>query len=213
MPARVLLLDNRDSFVWNLAQALAAVAVPGTDVDVVRSDRVADGDVEALLADRDAVVLSPGPGRPADAGALLPAVAACARGHIPVLGVCLGHQAIGEVFGARLVRGEPCHGETARIEHDGRGLFAGIPSPTAFARYHSLVLDRASVAAAGLVETAWTEDVRRDDGALQRVCMGVRHRELPIYGVQFHPESFLCVEQGRALLRTFLGHASIEAVA
>lgn len=180
----ILLLDNKDSFVWNLAQALGAL---GAAVEVVRSDRI---DVEGLAPAR-ALVVSPGPGRPEDAGA---SVAAIRRwsGQRPILGVCLGHQAIGAAFGGAVVRGEPRHGRTSPIAHDGRGLFAGLPQPLEVCRYHSLYV--ADPLPAALVATA-----RTDDGAV----MALRHREHPTYGVQFHPESFR-TPHGAALLANFL---------
>lgn len=180
----ILLLDNKDSFVWNLAQALGAL---GAAVEVVRSDRIA---VEQLAPAR-ALVLSPGPGRPEDAGV---SVAAIRRwsGHRPILGVCLGHQAIGAAFGGAVVRGEPRHGRTSPITHDGSGLFAGLPRPLEVCRYHSLYV--ADPLPAALVATA-----RTADGAL----MALRHREHPTFGVQFHPESFR-TPHGTALLANFL---------
>jgi para-aminobenzoate synthetase component 2 len=180
----ILLLDNKDSFVWNLAQAFGAL---GAAVDVVRSDQIA---VEALAAAR-AIVVSPGPGRPEDAGV---SVAAIRRwsGRMPILGVCLGHQAIGAAFGAAIVRGEPRHGRTSRIGHDGHGLFAGLPRPLEVCRYHSLYV--ADPLPAELVATA-----RADGGAV----MALRHRAHPTFGVQFHPESFRTPD-GPALLANFL---------
>ena len=179
----ILLLDNKDSFVWNLAQAIATL---GAEVSVVRSDRI---DVERL-GEASALVLSPGPGRPEDAGC---SVAAIRRwsGRRPILGVCLGHQAIGVAFGADLRRGAPVHGRTTPIEHDGSGLFAGLSTPYPACRYHALYLADAPPELA--------VNARSEDGAI----MAVRHVEHPTHGVQFHPESFRG-QHGAALLRNFL---------
>ena len=184
----ILLLDNKDSFVWNLAQALQRL---GADVQVRRSDV----DVETLLAvPLRALVVSPGPGRPEDAGN---SVALIRRwsGAVPVLGVCLGHQAIGHAFGARVVRGEPVHGRPTPIRHDGRGLFAGLPDPLMACRYHSLYVDELP---ATLVATARDEDGR---------VMALRHHEHRTFGVQFHPESFRTPD-GERLLANFLREAA-----
>lgn len=180
----ILLLDNKDSFVWNLAQALAAL---GAAVRVVRSDAV---DTEQLGEAR-ALVISPGPGRPEDAGC---SVAAIRRwsGLRPILGVCLGHQAIGMAFGADVVRGAPVHGRTTPIHHDGTGLFAGLPKPWPACRYHSLYV--AGPLPAELVATAHTAAGE---------IMALRHRQHATFGVQFHPESFRS-EGGPRLLANFL---------
>ena len=180
----ILLLDNRDSFVWNLAQALMGL---GEQVRVERSDAA---DV-ASLGGNDALVLSPGPGRPENAGI---SVAAIRRwsGRLPILGVCLGHQAIGAAFGAAVVRGTPVHGRATPIDHDGSGLFAGLPRPLPACRYHSLYV--ALPLPDELVATAFDEH-----GA----CMALRHREHPTFGVQFHPESFRTPD-GARLLANFL---------
>ena len=184
---RVVLLDNKDSFVWNLAQALMVL---GADVDVVRSDRAR---VEDLSGAR-ALVVSPGPGRPEDAGISVAAIRELS-GQVPILGVCLGHQAIGIAFGARVVRTAPRHGMTSPIRHAGAALLEGLPSPFLACRYHSLcVVDLPDV----LVPIA-----HADDGVL----MGMRHAEHPTFGVQFHPESFRS-EHGPALLRRFLAVAA-----
>lgn len=180
----ILLLDNKDSFVWNLAQALGAL---GAAVEVVRSDVVDDG----RLAAARALVISPGPGRPEDAGRSMTAIRAWS-GRKPILGVCLGHQAIGAAFGGAIVRGEPRHGRTSPIEHDGLGLFAGLPRPLTVCRYHSLYV--ADPMPAELVATA-----RTPDGAI----MALRHRAHATFGVQFHPESFRTPDGGR-LLANFL---------
>jgi anthranilate synthase/aminodeoxychorismate synthase-like glutamine amidotransferase len=184
----ILLLDNYDSFTYNLYQYLGEL---GADVRVVRNDEMTAGDVLALAP--RAVVISPGPGTPDQAGISLDLIRACA-GRLPLLGVCLGHQALGQAFGGEVVRAPRLmHGKTSEIEHDGRGVFAGLPRPFTATRYHSLVVDPASVP--GCLEvSAWT------DGG---VVMGLRHRELPLEGVQFHPESIL-TRAGKDLLRNFL---------
>ena len=186
---RLLMLDNYDSFTYNLVQYLGEL---GADVEVRRND-VAD--VDSLLAgDPDGVVISPGPGEPGAAGVSVPLVRECARRAKPLLGVCLGHQAIGLAFGGRIVRARSImHGKVSAIEHSGAGVFAGIASPFEATRYHSLVIDPASCPEV-LEVTA-----RTADGEI----MGVRHREAPLEGVQFHPESILTVV-GKQLLRNFL---------
>lgn len=191
MVGPLLLLDNRDSFVWNLAQTFASL---GAEVVVVRSDAVTVQDI----ADHEpsALVLSPGPGRPEDAGVCLAALAAFG-GTLPILGVCLGHQAIGVAAGAQVDRVPPCHGRTSRVHHGARGLFAGLDSPLNAARYHSLAI-LAEPWPSSLRCTAWT-----DDG----IVMAVEHRTAPTYGVQFHPESFLTPSGARVLAR-FLGVAA-----
>lgn len=181
----ILLLDNQDSFVWNLAQALSTL---GATVAVERSDRIA---VERVGAAR-ALVLSPGPGRPEDAGICLAAIRRWS-GSRPILGVCLGHQAIGFAFGAAVVRGNPCHGRTSAIDHDGTGLFHGLPQPMLACRYHSLCVNPATLPPE-LLPTAWTAA-----GEL----MALRHRDHPTFGVQFHPESFRSPD-GPRLLANFL---------
>jgi anthranilate synthase/aminodeoxychorismate synthase-like glutamine amidotransferase len=186
---RLLMIDNYDSFTYNLVQYLGEL---GADVEVFRND-VAGAD--ELLARRPAgLVISPGPGRPEDAGISVDAVRACAEGGVPLLGVCLGHQAIGVAFGGRIARARSImHGKVSSIEHDGNGVFRGLASPFQATRYHSLVIAEDSCPDA-LVVTA-----RTAGGEI----MGVRHRELPIEGVQFHPESIL-TEVGKPLLRGFL---------
>lgn len=181
----ILLLDNKDSFVWNLAQALMVL---GACVQVVRSDAV---DVERL-GSAEALVISPGPGRPEDAGGSIAAVRRWS-GHRPILGVCLGHQAIGAAFRATVVRGLPMHGRASAIHHDGTGLFAGLPDPLSACRYHSLYV--AAPLPAELVATAHDAN-----GAV----MALRHRSHPTFGVQFHPESFRTPD-GPRLLANFLG--------
>ena len=193
---RVLLLDNHDSFTWNLAQYLAEL---GADVEVRLSDATELADcVDGRYA---ALVVSPGPGRPEDAGITLELVRSAAERQLPLLGVCLGHQALGLAFGARVVHAPaPVHGKTSRILHDGRGVFAGLPPGFQATRYHSLVVDAASLPAE-LAVTARTED---------GLIMGLEHRERPLHGVQFHPESVLTVE-GKPLLRNFLDLARSSA--
>ncbi len=185
----LLLLDNHDSFTFNLAQHLGEL---GADVKVVFSDRVTAAEVVALAPTH--VVISPGPGTPADAGASLEVVRALA-GKTPLLGVCLGHQVIACAFGAEVVRApRPVHGKVGRVHHDGRGLFAGLPTPIDATRYHSLTVARDRLPEP-LVVSAWSEG---DD-----LVMGLRHATLPIEAVQFHPES-IGTPDGRALLRRFL---------
>jgi len=189
---RVLVIDSYDSFVYNLVQYLGEL---GSKPQVVRNDQVTVAEVLAIHP--DAVLLSPGPGRPEDAGILCASITAFAEAGVPVLGVCLGHQAIGHVFGASVVRApQLMHGKTSAIEHKGAGVFAGLPSPLTATRYHSLVIDPATV-------PDCLEVTARADG----IIMGVRHRELPIEGVQFHPESIL-TEAGHDLLRNFLRAAN-----
>jgi anthranilate synthase/aminodeoxychorismate synthase-like glutamine amidotransferase len=192
---RVLVIDSYDSFVYNLVQYLGEL---GAEPIVVRND---DLDVDAALAIApDAVVLSPGPGRPEDAGIVCAAIPAFAAAGTPLLGVCLGHQAIGHVYGASVVRAPSLmHGKTSPIEHRGVGVFAGLPTPLTATRYHSLVLDPATIPAE-LEVTATADDV----------VMGVRHRHLPVEGVQFHPESVL-TEAGHRLLANFLDRVATPA--
>ena len=189
---RLLLIDNFDSFVYNLAQAFGAL---GAEPVVVRND-VGIQDLRGFRP--DAVVISPGPGSPKDAGVSLEAVEVFGQ-DVPVLGVCLGHQCIAEAFGAVISRAPvgPMHGKVARIEHDGGGALAHLPSPFEATRYHSLAIEEDSMPA-DLKVTA-----RSDDGTI----MGVRHRDLPIEGVQFHPESVLAPE-GPKLLANFMLHAA-----
>jgi anthranilate synthase/aminodeoxychorismate synthase-like glutamine amidotransferase len=186
---RVLVIDSYDSFVYNLVQYLGEL---GAAPEVVRNDSLTVAD--ALEIRPDAVVLSPGPGRPEDAGIICEALVAFAERGTPVLGVCLGHQAIGHVFGATVERAPSLmHGKTSLVEHDGAGVFAGLPSPLTATRYHSLVV------AADRVPDCLEVTARTPDG----VVMGVRHTTLPGEGVQFHPESILTAA-GHQLLRNFL---------
>ncbi|MBV8462480.1 MAG: aminodeoxychorismate/anthranilate synthase component II [Acidimicrobiales bacterium] len=189
MGPRVLVIDNYDSFVYNLVQELGEL---GAEPAVFRNDAI---DVEGIRAVRpDAVLISPGPGRPEDGGVSLEAIMSLA-GEIPLLGVCLGHQCIGQAYGGEVTAAPHLmHGKTSEIHHDGRGLFAGLPNPFVATRYHSLVVQPASVPAE-LEVTATSTD---------GVVMGLRHRTLAVEGVQFHPESVLTVS-GPALLANFLG--------
>jgi anthranilate synthase/aminodeoxychorismate synthase-like glutamine amidotransferase len=186
--AMILLIDNYDSFTFNLVHFLGDL---GASCEVVRNDRIT---VEAALDRRpEAIVLSPGPCTPSEAGVCLDLITAAA-GRIPLLGVCLGHQAVGQAFGGRVVRAPaPMHGKVSRIFHAGGDILDGLPSPFAATRYHSLIVDRADLPAC-LTATAWTED---------GLLMGLRHRLLPVFGVQFHPES-IASEHGHALLGNFL---------
>jgi anthranilate synthase/aminodeoxychorismate synthase-like glutamine amidotransferase len=183
---RVLVIDNYDSFTYNLVQYLGEL---GAEPEAVRNDRAT---VDELLGRRpDRVVISPGPCTPAEAGISVEAARAFPQAGVPTLGVCLGHQSMVEAFGGRTIRGEPIHGKDAEIEHDGQGVLRGLPSPLRAGRYHSLVAD--PDLPAELERSASFEDV----------VMGVRHRELPAEGVQFHPESVL-TPQGKDILRNFL---------
>ncbi len=188
MSPKLLMIDNYDSFTYNLVQYLGEL---GADVDVRRNDAITLEEVAALRP--DGVVVSPGPCTPHEAGISVPLIERFAW-TIPILGVCLGHQAIGAAFGAAIVRaGRIMHGKTSPIHHDGRGLFREVPDPFEATRYHSLVIDPATLPAT-LEPTAWTAE---------REIMGVRHRTLFVEGVQFHPESILTVE-GKRLLANFL---------
>jgi anthranilate synthase/aminodeoxychorismate synthase-like glutamine amidotransferase len=183
----IVLLDNYDSFGHNLARYLEQL---GEHVEVVRNDAT---DVEDVISrDPTHIVISPGPCTPTEAGIAVDLIRSCSS-RIPVLGVCLGHQCIGAAFGARIVRAEPVHGKVSRIRHAARDLFAGLPSPLVATRYHSLVIDPDSLPPE-LAPTAWTS------GGL---LMALRHRTLPMWGVQFHPEAVLTAH-GHALLRNFL---------
>jgi anthranilate synthase component 2 len=187
----ILLIDNYDSFTFNLLHLLGEV---GAACEVRRNDAL---DVGAALAMApEAIVLSPGPCTPDEAGICLPLIAAAA-GRVPVLGVCLGHQAIGQAFGGTVQRAPtPMHGKLGRVEHAGSDIFAGLPSPFDAVRYHSLIVERATLPPV-LEATAWTED---------GLVMGLRHRALPLFGVQFHPES-IASEHGRDIVANFLAIA------
>ena len=193
----LLLIDNYDSFTYNLVHYLGEL---GADVVVKRNDAL---DVQAVMAMRpECIVLSPGPCDPAQAGICLPLTAAAAEARIPLLGVCLGHQTIGQAFGDNVVRcHEIVHGKMGAMHHAGKGVFRGLPSPFLATRYHSLVVDRATLPDC-LEVTAWLED---------GTIMGLRHRDRLIEGVQFHPES-IASEHGHQLLRNFLDEAKAAAV-
>ncbi len=192
----LLLIDNYDSFTWNLVHYLGEL---GADVVVRRNDTLTAS--EALAMNPAGIVLSPGPCDPDQAGICLELTAAAAESAVPLLGVCLGHQTIGQAFGGRVVRaGEIVHGKLGTIRHAGRGVFAGLPSPLLATRYHSLIVDRDS-----LPETLEIT-AELDDGTI----MGLRHRNLPIEGVQFHPESIRS-EHGHAMLRNFLDMVKVPA--
>jgi len=185
---RLLMLDNYDSFTYNLVQYFGEL---GADVHVARNDQITLAEVEALAP--DLICVSPGPCSPAEAGISVPLIQAFA-GRVPILGVCLGHQSIGAAFGGKIVRARQImHGKTSALTHTGSDVFRDLPSPYTVIRYHSLAIERDSLPDC-LEVTAQT-----DDGEI----MGVRHRSLPVYGVQFHPESVLS-EHGHALLRNFL---------
>ena len=185
----ILLIDNYDSFTWNLVHYLAEAEA---EVVVRRNDALSVD--EALAMGAQGIVISPGPCDPAQAGIIVPLIRAAADRGLPVLGVCLGHQAIGEAFGARIVRaGRIVHGKTDAISHDGTGVFAGLPSPLTATRYHSLMVDPASL----------PDCLRVTATAPDGTIMGLMHRSLPVEGVQFHPES-IASEYGHEMIRTFL---------
>ncbi|HEX4694011.1 aminodeoxychorismate/anthranilate synthase component II [Sphingomonas sp.] len=188
----ILVLDNYDSFTWNLVHYLMEL---GQQVKVVRNDALTVP--EAMASGADAFLISPGPCTPNEAGISLDLVAACADARWPLLGVCLGHQAIGQHFGGRVVRGGLMHGKTSAITHDGSGIFAGLPSPFRATRYHSLVVED--------VPSELIVNATADDG----FTMGFRHAELPIHGVQFHPES-IATEHGHVMLANFLEIAGLK---
>jgi anthranilate synthase/aminodeoxychorismate synthase-like glutamine amidotransferase len=184
----ILVIDNYDSFTYNLVQYLGEL---GAEVEVHRNDAIEVAGIAARAP--EGILISPGPGAPPEAGVTLEVIRHFA-GKIPVFGVCLGHQAIGEVFGATVVRAQRLmHGRTSLIEHNGTGVFSGLPSPFTATRYHSLIVERATISD-DLEITAWTAEGE---------VMGLRHRRCAVEGVQFHPESFL-TEHGHALLRNFL---------
>jgi anthranilate synthase/aminodeoxychorismate synthase-like glutamine amidotransferase len=189
----IFVLDNYDSFTYNLVQYLGEL---GAEVEVYRNDELTVEEVEALKPER--ILLSPGPCTPSEAGILVPLIRHMA-GKAPILGVCLGHQAIGEAFGGKVVRAQQLmHGKTSQVAHDGKGIFAGLATPLTCTRYHSLIVEEDSLPAE-LMITARTP--AKDGGS---VIMGLRHRSLPIEGVQFHPESVL-TEGGHQMIRNFLG--------
>ncbi|MBS0455952.1 MAG: aminodeoxychorismate/anthranilate synthase component II [Proteobacteria bacterium] len=189
----LLMIDNYDSFTFNLVQYFGEL---GQEVEVMRNDAIDVAGIEARAPSH--IVISPGPGTPDDAGVSLDVLTQLG-GRIPILGVCLGHQALGQAFGGAVVRaGKIMHGKTSPVHHRGQGVFAGLPAPFQATRYHSLVVERDSLPDC-LEVTAWTQDA---DGDVEAI-MGLRHKSLRIEGVQFHPESIL-TEHGHALLRNFL---------
>ena len=192
----ILVVDNYDSFTWNLVHYLREI---GAAVHVVRNDEI--DAAEAMETSAEAFLISPGPGTPDEAGVSLELVAACAEAHRPLLGVCLGHQAIGQHFGGKIVRApQPMHGKTCLVDHDGSGLFAGLPSPFQATRYHSLAVAGERMPSCLMVNAA----------ASDKTVQGLRHRDLPIHGVQFHPES-IASEHGHQLLKNFLKLAGVAS--
>ena len=189
---RLAVVDNYDSFTYNLVQYLAEL---GAESDVFRNDAVTVDDLGAYAG----VVISPGPGIPADAGVSTEAIRALS-GKTPILGVCLGHQCLGEAFGGRVIRNEPAHGKTSWIRHDNSGVLAGVSDPFEATRYHSLIVEKGSVPD-DLVVTAWTAN---------GTVMGLRHARHPTYGVQFHPESIL-TKEGKKILANFIRRAARSA--
>ncbi len=187
----ILVVDNYDSFTWNLVHYLMEL---GVEVEVVRNDAISAG--QALSSGAEAFLISPGPCTPTEAGVSLDLVAACADAGRPLLGVCLGHQAIGQHFGGKVERGGLMHGKTSPVEHDDTGLYAGLPSPFIATRYHSLIVNA--------VPDTLVVNATAQDGSV----MGFRHATLPIHGVQFHPES-IATEHGHAMLANFLTLAGI----
>jgi anthranilate synthase/aminodeoxychorismate synthase-like glutamine amidotransferase len=193
----VFVLDNYDSFTYNLVQYLGEL---GAEVEVRRNDELTVEEVEALKPER--ILLSPGPCTPGEAGILVSLIRHMA-GKVPILGVCLGHQAIGEAFGGQVVRANQLmHGKTSEVDHDGKGIFAGLPTPLTCTRYHSLIVAEDSLPGS-LAVTARTPETNGAGKAGASVIMGLRHRTLPIEGVQFHPESVL-TEGGHQMIRNFL---------
>ncbi len=191
----ILVIDNYDSFTFNLVHYLLEL---GAEVEVVRNDGISAR--QALSMRPQAVLLSPGPCTPNEAGVCLDLIAAAAEARLPLLGVCLGHQALGQAFGGAVIRAEQVmHGKTSPIVHDGSGVFTGLPSPFLATRYHSLIVRNSDLPDAFMV------NARTDDGTI----MGMRHRELPLHGVQFHPES-IATEHGHALLANFMAVAGIS---
>lgn len=188
---KILVIDNYDSFTWNLVHYLMEL---GTEVDVVRNDAMSAA--QAVSSDAAGFLISPGPCTPNEAGISLDLVGACAAAKKPLLGVCLGHQSIGQYFGGKVVRGGLMHGKTSPVTHDGTGLFEGLPSPFTATRYHSLIVED--------IPAELIVNARSDDGHV----MGFHHRDLPIHSVQFHPES-IATEHGHAMLANFLRIAGI----
>ncbi|VXD03746.1 anthranilate synthase component II [Sphingomonas sp. 8AM] len=188
----ILVVDNYDSFTWNLVHYVMEL---GAEVRVVRNDALTAA--EALASGAQAILISPGPCTPNEAGVSLDLVAACAEARRPLFGVCLGHQSIGQHFGGKVVRGGLMHGKTCPVEHDGTGVFAGLPSPFTATRYHSLIVTDVPDS---LIVNATAGDAS---------VMGLRHRELPIHGVQFHPES-IATEHGHELIANFLRLAGVN---
>jgi anthranilate synthase component II len=188
----ILVIDNYDSFTWNLVHYLMEL---GAEVEVVRNDDMSAG--QALSSGAEAFLISPGPKTPNEAGVSLDLVAACADAGKPLLGVCLGHQTIGQHFGGIVARGGLMHGKTSPVTHDGSGLFAGLPSPFTATRYHSLIVEN--------IPDSLIVNATSDDGHV----MGFRHANLPIHGVQFHPES-IATEHGHAMLANFMRIAGME---
>lgn len=189
----ILVIDNYDSFTWNLVHYLMEL---GVEVRVERNDSMTAA--QALASNAQGFLISPGPCTPTEAGVSLDLVAACAEAQRPLLGVCLGHQAIGQHFGGKVVRGGLMHGKTSPIDHDGTGVFAGLPTPFTATRYHSLIVTD--------IPDTLAVNATASDGSV----MGFRHRDLPIHGVQFHPES-IATEHGHAMLANFLNDAGIAA--
>jgi anthranilate synthase component 2 len=189
----LLMIDNYDSFTWNLVQYLQTL---GAEVRVERNDALSVAQIEALAPER--IVISPGPRTPSVAGVSVEVIRTLGA-RVPILGVCLGHQSLGQAYGGDVVRARTImHGKTSRIRHEGKGVFAGLPDGYEATRYHSLVVSQDTLPDC-LEVTAWTD---RDDGSVDEI-MGLRHREHPVQGVQFHPESIL-TEHGHALLKNFL---------
>lgn len=189
----ILVIDNYDSFTWNLVHYLMEL---GAEVEVVRNDALSAG--QAISSGAKGFLISPGPCTPNEAGISLELVGAAAEAGKPLLGVCLGHQSIGQYFGGKVVRGGLMHGKTSPVTHDNTGVFEGIPSPFIATRYHSLIVED--------IPEQLKVNARSDDGHV----MGFRHATLPIHGVQFHPES-IATEHGHAMLANFLGFCGIEA--
>jgi anthranilate synthase component II len=188
----ILVIDNYDSFTWNLVHYLMEL---GAEVEVVRNDAISAG--QAISSGAQAFLISPGPCTPNEAGVSLDLVAACAEARKPLLGVCLGHQSIGQHFGGKVVRGGLMHGKTSPVTHDGSGVFADLPSPFTATRYHSLIVSD--------IPESLIVNATSDDGHV----MGFRHATLPIHGVQFHPES-IATEHGHAMLANFMRAAGMN---